>query len=153
MIMNDIRKAIEGLLGKIFLTKKVMFGLDENKIVIIVSPSLKIFELVARPAKALNNFPFEKNRYMESDRLKSWAQENGYEITFTSTIPTLNRRLMREFGDVMVEEVHSGKKELKVMVLEELEKSSLPESIKNWAKDNPEKFIQNIEEVQKLLKK
>jgi len=90
---------------------------------------------------------------MESDRLKSWAQENGYEITFTSTIPTLNRRLMREFGDVMVEEVHSGKKELKVMVLEELEKSSLPESIKNWAKDNPEKFIQNIEEVQKLLKK
>jgi len=60
MIMNDIRKAIEGLLGKIFLTKKVMFGLDENKIVIIVSPSLKIFELVARPAKALNNFPFEK---------------------------------------------------------------------------------------------
>lgn len=130
-----------------------MFGLDENKIVIIVSPSLKIFEIVSKPAKLLKNFPFEKNRYVETDRLSSWAAENGYEITFTSTIPTINRRLMREFGDVMVEEVHSGKKELKVMVMEELEKSSLPETIKNWAKDNPEKFIQNIEEVQKLLKK
>jgi hypothetical protein len=38
------------------------------------------------------------------------------------------------------------------VVLDELNKSSLPESIKNWAKDNPEKFIQNIEEVKKLLK-
>lgn len=151
--MNDIRKLLEGLLGKIFLTKKVMFGLDENKIVIIVSPSLKVFELIAKPAKILNSFPFEKNRYIETEKLKKWAEENGYEITFTSTIPTLNRRLLRDFGDVMVEEVRSGKKELKVMVLEELEKSSLPESIKNWAKDNPEKFLQNIEQVQKLLKK
>lgn len=151
--MSDIRKLLEGLLGKIFLTKKVMFGLDENKIVIIVSPSLKVFELIAKPAKILNSFPFEKNRYIETEKLKKWAEENGYEITFTSTIPTLNRRLLRDFGDVMVEEVRSGKKELKVMVLEELEKSSLPESIKNWAKDNPEKFLQNIEQVQKLLKK
>jgi len=38
------------------------------------------------------------------------------------------------------------------LVLEELKKSSLPESIKKWAIDNPEKFIQNIEEVKKLLK-
>lgn len=151
--MSDIRKLLEGLLGKIFLTKKVMFGLDENKIVIIVSPSLKVFELIAKPAKILNSFPFEKNRYIETEKLKKWAEENGYEITFTSTIPTLNRRLLRDFGDVMVEEVRSGKKELKVMVLEELEKSSLPESIKNWAKDNPEKFLQNIEQVQNLLKK
>lgn len=151
--MSDIRKLLEGLLGKIFLTKKVMFGLDENKIVIIVSPSLKVFELIAKPAKILNSFPFEKNRYIETEKLKKWAEENGYEITFTSTIPTLNRRLLRDFGDVMVEEVRSGKKELKVMVLEELEKSSLPESVKNWAKDNPEKFLQNIEQVQNLLKK
>jgi hypothetical protein len=40
-----------------------------------------------------------------------------------------------------------------IMVMEELEKSHLPESVKTWAKENPEKFIQNIETIQEMLKK
>jgi len=42
---------------------------------------------------------------------------------------------------------------MKIVMMEELEKSQLPESIKKWAKDNPEKFIQNIETIQEMLKK
>jgi hypothetical protein len=61
--------------------------------------------------------------------------------------------MMREFGDVMVEEVLSKEKELHILVLEELEKSDLPETIKKWAKENPEKFVQNLRDVEKLLKK
>jgi hypothetical protein len=37
--------------------------------------------------------------------------------------------------------------------MEELKKSKLPESIKEWAKENPEKFIKNIRHVQNILKK
>lgn len=151
--MSDIKKLIADLLGKIFLTKKTMFGLDEQQIILIVSPSLKIFDITSRPQKLLSKFPFEKNRILVTDELIKWAKENGYNISFTSTVPSLNRRMMREFGDVMVEEVLSKEKELHILVLEELEKSDLPETIKKWAKENPEKFVQNIRDVEKLLKK
>jgi hypothetical protein len=151
--MSDIRKLIADLLGKIFLTKKTMFGLDEQQIVLIISPSLKIFDITSRPQKLVSKFPFEKNRILVTDELKKWAKDNGYNISFTSTVPSLNRRMMREFGDVMVEEVLSKEKELHILVLEELEKSDLPETIKKWAKENPEKFVQNLRDVEKLLKK
>lgn len=151
--MSDIKKLIADLLGKIFLTKKTMFGLDEQQIILIVSPSLKIFDITSRPQKLLSKFPFEKNRILVTDELIKWAKENGYNISFTSTVPSLNRRMMREFGDVMVEEVLSKEKELHILVLEELEKSDLPETIKKWAKENPEKFVQNLRDVEKLLKK
>jgi hypothetical protein len=151
--MSDIRKIIADLLGKIFLTKKTMFGLDEQQIVLIISPSLKIFDITSRPQKLISKFPFEKNRILVTDELKKWAKDNGYNISFTSTVPSLNRRMMREFGDVMVEEVLSKEKELHILVLEELEKSDLPETIKKWAKENPEKFVQNLRDVEKLLKK
>lgn len=151
--MSDIRKIISDLLGKIFLTKKTMFGLDEQQIVLIVSPTLKIFDITARPQRLISKFPFEKNRILVSDELKKWASENGYNITFTSTVPSLNRRMMKDFGDVMVEEALSKEKELHILVLEELEKSDLPETIKRWAEENPEKFVQNIKDVQRLLKK
>ena len=151
--MSDIRKIIADLLGKIFLTKKTMFGLDEQQIVLIISPSLKIFDITSRPQKLVSKFPFEKNRILVTDELKKWAKDNGYNISFTSTVPSLNRRMMREFGDVMVEEVLSKEKELHILVLEELDKSDLPETIKKWAKENPEKFVQNLRDVEKLLKK
>jgi hypothetical protein len=120
---------------------------------LIVSPTLKIFDITARPQRLVSKFPFEKNRILVSDELKKWASENGYNITFTSTVPSLNRRMMKDFGDVMVEEALSKEKELHILVLEELEKSNLPETIKKWAEENPEKFIQNIKDVQRLLKK
>jgi len=151
--MSDIRKLIADLLGKIFLTKKTMFGLDEQQIVLIISPSLKIFDITSRPQKLVSKFPFQKNRILVTDELKKWAMDNGYNISFTSTVPSLNRRMMREFGDVMVEEVLSKEKKLHILVLEELEKSDLPETIKKWAKENPEKFVQNVRDVEKLLKK
>ena len=53
----------------------------------------------------------------------------------------------------MVESVSRKPKELKVLVLEELDKSSLPDNVKKWAKDNPEKFIENIRTIQEMLKK
>jgi len=77
---------INRLLGRIFLKKPVFFGMDEHKITLLVSPSMKIYGIYTSP-----------------DRL--------------------------------------------------LKKSKLPESIKEWAKENPEKFIRNIRHVQNILKK
>ena len=53
----------------------------------------------------------------------------------------------------MVESKGKKERELNVIIMEELKKSKLPDSIKEWAKDNPEKFIKNIRHVQNILKK
>ena len=53
----------------------------------------------------------------------------------------------------MVESTGDKERELSVVVMEELKKSKLPDSIKEWAKENPEKFIRNIRHVQNILKR
>jgi len=40
-----------------------------------------------------------------------------------------------------------------VILLDEIRKSDLPESVKKWVIENPEKFKENILEVKKLLKR
>ena len=141
------------LLGNIFLTKPVFFGLDEQKITVVVSPSLKVFGIYASPNKLINKFPFEEKKIISLRDLKKWAEDNGFDITFSAQSGKLKRDLMMSLGDVMVENKEPKEKELNVIVLEELNKSKLPDSIKEWAKDNPEKFIQNIKHVQNILKK
>ena len=151
--MDKMKNILNELLGKIFLKKPTFFGLDEQKIVIIVSPSLKIFGIYSKPERLTNKFPFEIKRFLNVDELVSWAKENDFEITYSAQSPRMKRVLMRLFGtDVMVESKKKEKR-MDVIVLEELEKSKLPESIKEWARNNPQKFIENLQHVQNLLKK
>ena len=63
------------------------------------------------------------------------------------------RRMMTVFGENVVEEARGKRRELKFIVMEELEKSALPDHIKEWAKQNPEKFVQNLKTIQEMLKK
>tara|TARA_B110000503_G_C7155821_1_gene417273 strand:+ start:2031 stop:2498 length:468 start_codon:yes stop_codon:yes gene_type:complete len=149
----DIIGLISKLLGRIKLTKPTLFGLDSNDIVLIVSPSLKIYGVDSRPKKLLDTFPFQKDRLLNSKELIKWAKENGYKITFQTDIPAIRRKLYSSFGDVMVESVNDGERELTILVMGELDKSSLPNTVKKWAKDNPEKFISNIRTIQEMLKK
>jgi len=151
--MSDIKNIIKNLLGKIYLTKTLLFGAIENKIIIVVSPSMKIFDIDATPKRLLNNLPFESERLLNSDELKNWAEENEFDITFSTDNVKLARKLMKEFGNVLIESEKKKEKELSVIVLEELEKSTLPPSIREWAINNPEKFAQNIKYIQELLKK
>jgi len=152
--MDNIKDIIKNLLGKIFLTKSVMFGLDEYKITLVVSPSMKIFGIDSRPEKLKSKLPFEEMTFLNTAELNKWAKENDYEITFSTNSQSLARKLFQSFGNVLVESVSEKKeKELNVIVLEELERSTLPESVKTWAKDNPEKFMKNIKYIQELLKK
>jgi len=151
--MDNIKELIKNLLGRIFLTKKVMFGLDEHKITIIVSPSLKIFDISTTPSRLKDKFPFQELSYLNDNDLIKWASDNEYEITFSTNSKMLARILFNSFGNVLVESIEPKQKELNIIVLEELEKSTLPEYVKVWAKDNPEKFIKNIKYIQELLKK
>ena len=145
---------ITKLLGKVFLTKKTFFGMDEQKIAIIVTPTMKIAAVVSSPKKWVSKFPQKRQDILNTDTVIDFANEHGFDITFVAPTPQLRSKLYSMFGDVMKEEniSESKKRDDYKVVLEELNKSSLPESIKQWAKDNPEKFIQNIEEVKKLLK-
>jgi len=141
------------LLGRVFLTKKVFFGMDEQKIAIIITPTLKIVSVVASPSKLVDKFPQKRQQFLNGDELTRWAEDNGFEITFIAPTPQLKHKLFSMLGDVMVSnEINEsiGKDKVKI-VLQELKKSSLPESIKKWAIDNPEKFIKNIEQVKNLL--
>jgi len=150
--MDNINELIAKLLGRIRLTKPRMFGLDSQDIVVVVSPSMKIFGMKSKPEKLLSSFPFRKGSFLDTKALSTWARENDYKISFESQVPSLKRQLYQSFGDVMVES-ESQEKSMKIVMMEELEKSQLPESIKKWAKDNPEKFIQNIETIQEMLKR
>ena len=102
----------------------------------------------------MSKFPQKRQDILNTDTVIDFANEHGFDITFVAPTPQLRSKLYSMFGDVMKEEniSESKKRDDYKVVLEELNKSSLPESIKQWAKDNPEKFIQNIEEVKKLLK-
>ena len=141
------------MLGKIFLTKKTMLGLDENKIVVVVSPSLKIYVVSSYPKRLESKFPFKINEFLDLESLKSWADANGYKVSHQSTTPKLSRKLMTYFGEPVVEaDIRNGKNE-KQVVLEQLESSNLPKSIKKWAQQNPEKFIENIKLIQEMLRK
>ena len=152
-VYSPMVRLMTQLLGKIFLTKPVFFGIDEQKITVIVSPSLKVFGIYASPNRLMKKFPFEEKKIISLRELKRWAEENDFEISFTAETGKLKRDLLMGLGDVMVESNKPKEKELNVIVMEELNKSKLPESIKEWAKDNPEKFIKNIRHVQNLLKK
>lgn len=145
---------ITKLLGKVYLTKKTFFGLDEQKIAIIVTPSMKIASVVSSPKKWASRFPQQKKDILSSDIVLDFANEHGFDITFVAPTPQLRSKLYTMFGDVMSEEninESKSKSDYKT-IFEELQKSSLPEHIKQWAKDNPEKFLKNIESVKNLLK-
>lgn len=150
---NSMVDMINRLLGKIFLKKPVFFGMDEHKITLLVSPSMKIYGIYTSPDRLLKKFPFDEKKFLNLKDLKLWAENNEFSITFSAETPKLRRDLLMSLGDVMVESKGSKERELSVVVMEELKKSKLPESIKEWAKENPEKFIRNIRHVQNILKK
>ena len=142
---------ITKLMGRIFLTKKTFFGLEEQKIVVIVTPSLKIANILASPSKQLLNFPFENRTPLDGDGLVKWSKENGYTITFATPLPSLKSNLRQLFGDVIVTE-STNKKTNMDFIIEEVKNSSIPESLKEWVIKNPEKFIRKLNEVKKRLK-
>jgi len=141
---SNFEEFILKLLGRIVLTKSTFFGLENKKIVIFVTPSLKIANVLADPKKLLRNFPLDRNSTLNFDLLTQWAKENSFEITFSSPTPKLKRILSSKLGDVMVESKTESKKEVNISIL--------PESIQKWAKENPEKFSENIDRIKRLLK-
>jgi len=152
--MESIQKIMKSLLGKIFLTKTSFFGLDKQRVVLFVSPSMKLYKIISSPQSLKNKVPFEENKIISTEQIKQWAENNNFQISFDATIPNLRNRLFTEFGDVIVENddekrSHKGGIDL---IMTEVQNSNLPDSIKEWAKDNPEKFKQNIDRVQRLLR-
>ena len=146
---------ITKLLGRVFLTKKNFFWIGRGKkIAIIVTPSMKIASVVSSPKKWVSRFPQKRQDILNSNTVLDFANENGFDITFIAPTPQLSAKLYTMFGDIMDEKNinESNTKYNYSTLFEELQKSSLPESIKQWAKDNPEKFIKNIESVKNLLK-
>jgi len=152
--MESIQKIMKSLLGKIFLTKTSFVGVDKQRVVLFVSPSMKLYKIISSPQSLKNKVPFEENKIISTEQIKQWAENNNFQISFDATIPNLRNRLFTEFGDVIVENdeekrSHKGGIDL---IMTEVQNSNLPDSIKEWAKDNPEKFKQNIDRVQRLLR-
>ena len=143
---------ITKLLGKIILKKDTFFGLDFQKIVVIITPSFKIAAVVSTPKRIVNKFPQGRQEVLNPEKIIVWAEENDFDITFVAPTPQLKSKLHSSFGDVMVDDVVSEGKVAKTNVFEEIENSGLPNFVKGWAKDNPEKFIHNIDRIKNLLK-
>ena len=122
------------LLGRIILTKSTFFGLENKKIVIFVTPSLKIANIVADPKKLLRNFPLDKNGTLNFDTLTQWAEVNSFEISFSAPTPKLKRLLSSKLGDVIVESKEEKVKEINISIL--------PESIHDDFLCLPDKLFQ-----------
>lgn len=150
--MENLKDIIKDILGKLNLKKTTFFGLEEQCITIFLSPTLKIYHLHSTPKRLLNNFPFEQKKIINLEELKTWSIDNKFVVTFSSPISDLNRKLLTVFGDGLVESISEKKNNVKLILLE-LNESNLPKSIKQWAAQNPEKFIKNIEHIKNLLKK
>jgi len=140
------------LMGRIFLTKKVFFGLETQKIVFIVTPTLRIVYLNFSPKKIGSNIPFKVNDILDLNLLSEWSKNNGYEVTFSAPLPKLKSKLYDVFGDVLINESSNKTTEINT-IKEEIHKSSIPISIKEWAINNVEEFQKNLEFVKNLLKK
>lgn len=143
-------KFITKLLGKVYLTKKVFFGFDEKKIAIVVTPSLKVAAVVSSPSKLSNDFPIKRGDAFDKDVILNYADKNGYDITFSAPTPQLKMKLYNMFGDVLVENHLNENKESDIFE-KNINDSFLPESIKNWALENPEKFLNNLKNIKNLL--
>jgi hypothetical protein len=150
--MDVTRNILTKLLGKIYLTKRKLLGLQQERITIVVSPSLRIFEIKTKPKSLKENIPFQEKKFISLDHLKTWATENGYTIAFFAETPKLKRLLYNELGDLITEsddEIDS--QDNYIVILKEVDESTLPDSVKIWAKENPEKMMENLQRIRKLL--
>ena len=135
--MTNVVDLINRLLGKIFLSKPIFFGMDNQKITLLVGPTMKVYGVYSSPDRLIKKFPFKKQQLLRPKELKQWSEDNDFTISFSAESPKLRRELLFAFGDVMVESRgKSTEKELSVVVMEELNKSKLPDTIKDWAKQN-----------------
>ena len=152
--MEKVYQILNKFLGKILLKRPTLLGLDEQTILLIIGPTMKIFVISAYPPRLKKKFPFNEKRILRLSELKQWAIDNGYKVEFKTQNPKIKKKITSVFGDSIVEtNTNTTKPPLDVLVLEELKKSELPESLKKWADKNPEKFIKNIKHVQNLLRK
>lgn len=152
---DDYKEFVDKFLGKIFLSKSVFFGIDKQKIAILITPSLKIVVVSSHPKKLTEKFPQKVKENLDVELVKNWAEKNGFEISFKVSSNSLKSKLFSLFGDVLVEEemsINEAERE-RGFILEELKRSNLPESIKKWAVDNPEKFKKYIKEIKRMLDK
>lgn len=148
--MDGVIEYIKTLLGSITLTKSRFMGLKTNKIIIYVTPSLKVFRVYSKPESLLDVIPLTEGTYLNLNHLKKWAELNEYEISFFANIPKLKRSFFSAFGDVMQTDDHlteSEERKLKVIIDED----KLPDNIKKWAQENPEIFKESIERIKKLI--
>jgi hypothetical protein len=88
---------ITKLLGKVFLTKKTFFGMDEQKIAIIVTPTMKIAAVVSSPKKWVSKFPQKRQDILNTDTVIDFANEYGFDITFVAPTPQLRSKLYSMF--------------------------------------------------------
>ena len=148
---STFEEFITKLLGRVILTKKVFFGFDEQKIVVFVTPSLKVASVVTSPKKLKYDFPLKKGDTIQGDDLKFWAEDNEFELTFMAPTPPLKLKLYNMFGEVMVEGKINESVEDNNYMIKKVKESFLPESIKEWIQKNPEKFIESINNIKRLL--
>ena len=101
--------------------------------------------------KLVFKFPQKKQETLNPEIVIDWAKQNGFEISFVSPTPKLKSKLHYSFGDVMVSDVVNENKTHNTLN-EEINNSGLPDFVKQWATNNPERFLENIQRIKKLLK-
>jgi len=151
--MKDLINTLRELLSKITLDRSILFGLSSQEIVIYITPTLQIFKVVCDPKSLRKTFPFEEGKPLNLSLLKDYIDSNKWNISIHAKSPQLRRKMLDHFEDEVINESYQKTTDIEVTlrVIEQVEKSSIPESIKKWARNNPEKFLENLKDVEKII--
>jgi hypothetical protein len=151
--MNDLINTLRELLSKITLERDILFGFVNQKITIFITPTIQIFRIVAEPKSLLKTFPFDEGQPLNLSKFVEYIESNKWEVSIHAKSPLLKRKLSDYFDDKIIIESSQKSQDIEVAlkVIENVEHSHIPDSIKKWAKNNPEKFLEHLKEVEKIL--
>lgn len=85
-------------IAQIHLRKEKLFGLKDNQISLLLSPSLKIIK-ISNPKKV--KFLYTQGDTLSTVDFSKWVFENDYDFSFNTKSKLLKRILIIEIDDVV----------------------------------------------------
>jgi len=105
--MGNIYNLFNRFFGKITITKK-RFLLKNLTLVLFISHNFKIVKVKKNSNLIKNNF--NQNTILNLDELKTWSEENGFEVTCVTNNSSIKRQFYTTFEDGYFNNTSSKKK-------------------------------------------
>lgn len=103
--MNNTITFFPNFIARIFLRKKILFGLKSVELSLLVTPSLKIIKII-NPNKI--DFIYKENDLLNVCDFSKWISDNDFDFSFSTKSKTLKRLLILDVG-LVVDKLNQNK--------------------------------------------